>query len=65
MPYNSTGDPQVIPGKIGLVYTELAEVISRLKGANRHALEGTEFDWKVEDGGIIDVTCPYGKDADM
>lgn len=56
-----TGDPQVVPGTIGLVYTDLAEITSRLKGQNRDALEGTKFAWKVGDGGMVHVTCPYGK----
>lgn len=54
----TTGEPQVVPGTIGLVYDpqELAEVVSRLKSATvkvnaggdggDHALEGTKFAWR-------------------
>lgn len=60
---STTGEPQVVPGTIGLVYDspDLAEVVSRLKSAtgkasgngddSHHALEGTKFAWRETGGG--------------
>eukprot|EP00904_Undaria_pinnatifida_P007652 jgi/Undpi1/4016/HiC_scaffold_16.g07384.m1 len=53
-------EPQVVPGTIGLVYSDLAEVVSRLSEANRDALEGTAFAWREESDGVVNVSCPYG-----
>lgn len=57
-----TGDPEVVPGIIGLVYPDLAEPLSRLKQTGLDALDGTKFAWKVGSDGTVDVTCPYGED---
>eukprot|EP00904_Undaria_pinnatifida_P007651 jgi/Undpi1/4015/HiC_scaffold_16.g07383.m1 len=56
----TAGEPQVVPGTIGLVYSDLAEVVSRLGEANRDALEGTAFAWREESDGVVNVSCPYG-----
>lgn len=57
----NTGEPQVVPGTIGLVYrgSDLAEVIARLtenavsngnENNGKNALEGTKFAWREEKG---------------
>lgn len=57
----TAGEPQVVPGTIGVVFSDLAAVLSRLgKANNGGALEGTEFGWRKNGDGIVDVTCPYG-----
>lgn len=61
-PKQKTGEPQVVPGTIGLVYDsrDLAAVLSRLtrasnsvdeRGGDRAMLEGTEFRWREAEGG--------------
>lgn len=59
----TAGKPQVIPGIIGLVYSDLTGVISRLRKANRNALEGTAFAWKKESDDLVHVLCPYGEEG--
>ena len=55
------GEPQVVPGTIGLVYPDLTEVVSRLKGERFDALDGTKFTWQKRSDGALEVTCPYGE----
>lgn len=61
---NPPGEPQVVPGVIGVIYSDLEEVVSRLQTANAGddtTLEGTKFSWKNESGDVVDVTCPHGE----
>lgn len=53
----------MVPGTIGLVYSDLTEVVSRLGEANRDALEGTEFAWNKESDDVVHVSCPYGEEG--
>lgn len=53
----------MVPGTIGLVYSDLTEVVSRLGEANRDALEGTAFAWREESDDVIHVSCPYGEEG--
>lgn len=66
------GEPQVVPGTIGLVYDsgDLVEVLTRLKSATSgdvDRFDGTEFGWREAKGGeekantLVEVTCPYGE----
>lgn len=54
----------MVPGEIGVVYSDLKDILSRLEAANAEdntALEGTKFSWTEEADGILHVTCPYGE----
>ena len=53
----------MVPGTIGLVYSDLAEVVSRLSEANRDALEGTAFAWREDSDDVVHVSCPYGEEG--
>src|SRR5258707_14127832 len=49
---------QVIPGHIGLVVPDLAQLQKRL-GRVEQALAGTQFAWAAEEG-YVSGTCPWG-----
>lgn len=53
-----TRGPQVIPGHIGLVVPDLAELQQRLKSVEPH-LAGTAFSWSAQKG-YLEITCPWG-----
>lgn len=53
----------MVPGTIGLIYSDLTEVVSRLGEANRDALEGTAFAWREESDDAVRVSCPYGEEG--
>jgi len=53
-----TGDPQRIPGRIGLVIPNLEELGARLERV-KEPLEDTQFTWNTGEG-YVDVRCPWG-----
>jgi hypothetical protein len=53
-----TREPQAIPGHIGIVVPDLAELRERLASA-KELLAGTPFGYSDEDG-YVAVTCPWG-----
>jgi catechol 2,3-dioxygenase-like lactoylglutathione lyase family enzyme len=53
-----TRGAQVIPGHVGLVVPDLAQLQKRLQRVEQ-ALAGTKFAWTAE-AGYVAVTCPWG-----
>ncbi|CAM9209747.1 unnamed protein product [Choristocarpus tenellus] len=55
------GEPQVVPGTIGLIYPDVEEIFPRLRqAAGNDALEGTKFAWVERTSKTAEVTGPFG-----
>lgn len=63
-PFSEPGGPEAVPGSIGLVYSDLTDLVARLERGGHDALEETAFAWKEDSDGTINVTCPYGEGAE-